>query len=247
MSELPEAKVAAAVVKWLRERGWQVYQEVAAGPIADIVATQQHGKALIAWIIECKVQLGLAVIDQALHWKLYGMAHFVSVATPRANSRAPRHAINALLVDNGIGQLEVEPSWSGDGHVLERLEPAFFRGVGRSGNSIRDIRTYLREEQKTHVAAGTANGGHWSDFKDTCQKVSRYVHEHPGTTLKALLDAVDTHYASKASARSTLAHWIEKGKVPGVRIERSGRALLLQPDDAPAQQLAMGEPCPPTS
>ncbi len=226
-----EAHVAAAVVEWLRTSGWEVYQEVAHGPVADIVAVQEHGKTRICWIIECKTSVSLTLLDQALHWKRQAAAHFVSIATPLPRGRYPSTVLATLLHDHDIGRIEVQHA----GYVYERRAAGFTRRLGEHA----DIRRALREEQKTHVAAGTANGGHWSDFKDTCRRVSEYVAAHPGTTLKAMLDDVDTHYSSKASARSALAHWIEKGKVERVRLERSGRALLLYPTDAPAQQLAM--------
>jgi hypothetical protein len=53
--------------------------------------------------------------------------------------------------------------------------------------------------------------------------------EHPGCSMKEALDNIETHYASKASARSSMVVWIERGKVPSVRLERDGRRLILKP------------------
>jgi hypothetical protein len=37
------------------------------------------------------------------------------------------------------------------------------------------------------------------------------------------------HYSTDATAIGALKKWIEVGKVPGVRLERDGRALRLYP------------------
>lgn len=51
-----ESEMAAVLVEDLRERGWEVYQEVTVnGCACDIVATQ--GK--IIWAIETKLSMGL--------------------------------------------------------------------------------------------------------------------------------------------------------------------------------------------
>jgi hypothetical protein len=40
------------------------------------------------------------------------------------------------------------------------------------------------------------------------------------------------HYGSDNTAISSLAKWIEDGKVPGIRMEREGRALKLYPQES---------------
>ena len=54
MAATSEQDLAAIVVGWLTERGWDVYQEVAImGKVADIVAV----RGPCVWIVECKVRL----------------------------------------------------------------------------------------------------------------------------------------------------------------------------------------------
>jgi hypothetical protein len=110
---LKETEVAAAVVAWLEEAGWDVYQEVQVkrfGRIADIVAVMERR----VWIIECKTSLSMAVIGQAYDWQ--ESVHWVSVAVPILAKRKGGYPIrgqrprfvNRVLRDYGIGLIKVE-------------------------------------------------------------------------------------------------------------------------------------------
>lgn len=215
-----ESALAAVVVKWLVTQGWEVYQEVDAGGVCDIVGV----RGPVLWAIETKLQFGSAVLEQASNW--LGSAHLVSVATPFSRSR------RGPLVDwcdwKGVGWLIVTPEvWSGVGRAIEeRLQPALRRKIGNR------LRKALREEQKTECAAGGAGGGHFTAFRGTCREVAKAVREKPGITIKELVDGITHHYASKSSARSSLVYWIERGKVAGVRVDREGKALRLYPAEA---------------
>lgn len=93
----------------------------------------------------------------------------------------------------------------------------------------------LQPEHKTHAKAGAIGaGGRWTPFRNTCEQLARIVRSQPGVTLKAAVDELKHHYASDAGARSSLAHWIERGKVPGVRLSRSHGthgSLVLHPTE----------------
>jgi hypothetical protein len=90
MTRRPETDIARPVVAWLQAQGWTVYQEVQhQGCVADIVAV----RGPLLWVIECKAQLGLAVLGQALGWQ--GHAHAISVAVmsdpkPKDKLKKPR-------------------------------------------------------------------------------------------------------------------------------------------------------------
>lgn len=123
-----ETELAQAVIWWLQDYQWEVYQEVqvfAYGDIADIVAVQNG----IYWIIECKTTLNLEVMGQALAWKYF--AHYVSVATPAAcRPSKGRELARKILRDKGIGLLAVSV-----GHEITEKESASLyrtphKGVG---------------------------------------------------------------------------------------------------------------------
>jgi len=46
-------------------------------------------------------------------------------------------------------------------------------------------------------------------------------------------DAVHTHYASKATAKSALAKWIRTDAIKGVMLRHNGQRLVLYPEDTP--------------
>jgi hypothetical protein len=222
--KLSEQQLAAGVVSWLESRGWDVYQEVeGAGGRADIVALLGR----LCWVIECKLLLGWDVCEQALYHR--PGAHMISVATPARRRSMFAHKILETL---GIGHIEVESAWMGYGdkdrnlfNVAERIRPQLHRHLVES----RDMRTKVHPEHKTHAAAGSNIGGQVTAFKLTAYAVRDYVKEHPGATFKEVLDQVETHYASKGSARAHLSYWIERGKVKGLRLERTGRKMKLFP------------------
>lgn len=48
----------------------------------------------------------------------------------------------------------------------------------------------------------------------------------------SLVEAVPTHYKTKAIARATLPHWIMGGKIAGVHARAEGAAIRVYPGDA---------------
>jgi len=217
-----EEQLAAHVVAWLQEWHWDVYQEVAAltnDAVADIVAVQGP----LLYVIECKRSLSLQVIAQAERWRCY--ANLVSVATPAGRERAQHgFARRHLFEPLGIGWLKVDGpiSDSCDG-IRERVTPRKHR------RTIARLRDALRDEHRTFAKAGNARGSYWTPFQATCREVQAAVSKRPGITMKELVDSIRHHYASTASARNTLAKWIQQGIVEGVEARREGRALRLYP------------------
>ncbi len=225
----PETAVAAPVVAWLEEQGWDVYQEVTfGGPIADIVAT----RGPLVLVVECKTSLSLDVIEQAAGW--VQAAHLVFVAVPQARSH--RSFAERVLRWQGVGMLLVDipkrytPTYGATAAELvrQRVEAPLHR---RAPGSDR-LRAALRPEHKTAAPAGHAGGSRWTPFRETAERVARAVAARPGITLKELLSDTSTHYRSVAAARSSLTKWIEAGVVKGVRLERDGKALRLWPEKA---------------
>lgn len=244
-----EVEVAAPVVAWLRAGGWDVYQEVRLGASCDIVATRGR----LIWAVEVKTAFGIAVVEQAKGWVEH--AHYVSVAVPHRNARLSAHPQSVLglaLHTWGIGVLGVRPVsylYAEDADpaspqlVQHVLAPPLHRKVDNR------LRAVLCEEQKTYLAAGSPFGSGWSPYKATIQNLRSLVKKHPGLNLREAIKGraptlddpvgivgIAHHYGTDATAISSLRHWIDAGKVPGVRIKYENKAIPLYPEENDAEK-----------
>ena len=220
-----ESDLALAVISYLEDLQWEVFQEVqigAGGDIADLVARQRH----LIWVIELKKSLSLEVIAQAALWTR--RAHFASVAVPapRASRRTKGQWLAEEVLEwKGVGCLHVsEPNSYSEALVQGKVQPRLHRKALAS--SLRDV---LCEEHKTFATAGNAEGRRWTPFQRTCQAVLQAVGRKPGMSIKELVDCIDHHYASDKGARGHLATWIKVGTVAGVEARAEGRSLRVYP------------------
>jgi len=223
---LKEVDLAREVVEWLRGDRWEVYQEVTyRGGIADIVAVRDDH---LVWIIECKTTRSCAVIEQAAAWR--GLAHYRSIATPPFRETGRRVDVRQFfMLHDGIGHLVVsETTRFMGGPVRVHLEPKLDRHARGSA-----MRSVLREEHKTYAEAGNSRGDRYTPFQATCDQVRALLKIRPGVTMKELVGSIQHHYASTATARSSLAHWIQAGVIQGVRAEKDGRALRVYLEEGP--------------
>lgn len=219
-----EEDFAATIVAWLRDMGWEVYQEVEPrrnDGVADIVAT----RGPLVWIIEVKLAPTWELLYQATMWEHW--AHYVSVAVPTTGaSKQHRFVFKAYCHDHGIGLLQTK-SFDLNGHwVEEEIAPRFVRRAGHVGL----VRAALTDRHKDYVRAGNAKGLRYTPFKATCEEVARRVKEKPGLTLKECIDGLNHHYHSTATARNCISKWARRGVIEGVRAERDGKLLRLYPD-----------------
>lgn len=211
-----EQQVAETVVAYLDALGADVYQEVeVAGGVADIVAKVRAEY----WIVEVKTTFSLRLIYQAIDRRR--LAHRVFVATPLTRRSRASEICDAL----GIGLWDVTV---GDAYCSPRIDELLH---GRRWNVGQvDLASQLQPEHKTHAKAGAIGaGGRWTPFRQTCEELARIVRLHPGITVKAAVAEIKHHYRSKASAISSLVHWVERGKIDGVRLDRTAPVLALQP------------------
>lgn len=212
-----EEALAAHVVQWLEGQGYDVYQEVPltqSGAAPDIIAVSGR----IVWIIECKLSLGLSVLAQADGWR--NRAHFRSVAVPETRDQAFACEVAQKL---GIGVITLlnDPY---SPQIKQKAPAQFFRRAAANLTLAK-----LKPEHKTFAKAGTASGHRFTEYRSTCESVRIVVQREPGITLTELMTRVTTHYASPATARSTLVQRIEQKLVPGVRLEREGKLIRLYP------------------
>lgn len=212
---MKETELAEAVIAWLEEQHWDVYQEVqvyALGRIADIVAV----RGPLVYVIECKTSLSLTVLDQARRWR----SHLRSIAVPKRKHKRYRTHDRDSAYDIAkrfyeIGVLEISKHTSFDEsvetwHVDEIVPPKLKRDFHLSAQRIRET---LLPGHKTHKAAGSPSiGGHWTPYKSTMVSVENFIKMNPGCTFREIGDDLGKmHYSSTASAignlRAALMNW----------------------------------------
>ena len=200
--KMSEQELAAILVSYLENDGWEVFQEVDTEHwgIADIIAKRDG----IIWAIETKTSLNLDVMQQA--WRKRPHAHFISVAFPAPRRRAEDFATQVCKT-MGIGILHISSG------VLERNKGVAFKKIGTA------ISSRLREEHKTYAKAGSAKGGYWTPYKDTCEKLLAVVQAEPGIRVKDAVLKIQHHYKTNTTAAACLVKWSARGTVPGIRFE----------------------------
>lgn len=225
MKPASEADLARVVVEWLTFRGFDVYQEVelvARGIRADIVA--RRGPELT--IVETKTSASLALVAQAMERRRF--AHRVYLAAPSVRG------VVELCDELGIGALAVHVgdestyAWRGETPFANPSSVDEIVQSRRWNTRPLKLASKLRPEHKTACAAGSPTGGHWSRWRDTCAQLARVVADEPGMSAACAIAKTRHHYASAKSARASLLRDIERGVIPGVRVE----AGLLYPNNA---------------
>lgn len=208
-----EAQLVERAAEWLRADGWDVHFEVApwgAGAArADLVGVRGP---LLA-VVECKLSLSLAVLEQCQTWTRF--AHLVWAAVPRGK----RNGFALQVADwMGTGIMSLgEEGWARSVLQLPRLR----RGIDAK------LKRALNEDQKRTVP-GT-NSGYSTPFRETCTRLLVAVRDAGGRlAVKAAMADLRHHYSSAACARASLIERTERGVVPGLSIERSGRDVFFR-------------------
>lgn len=203
-----EADLAAVVVAWLVETGYDVYQEVELVPRgirADIVARRSAELT----IVETKTSGSLALIGQVMERRRF--AHRVYLACPH-----PSIVLRDVGAELGIGVLAVRAGTDARYDTHRVVEQVASR---RWNTRPLKLSARLRPEHKTACAAGSPTGGHWSRWRDTCAQIEAVARANPGIALRQAVAQVQHHYASGRGAVASLAECIRRGAVPGLRLE----------------------------
>lgn len=210
-----EIEVAEIIIPYLKEMGWEVYQEVEIhhhGGIADIVATQGN----LVWVLECKRTLSLSLMAQAEGWKK--LAHYVSIVVPMKKRWTSQRLLERILDYLGIGCYMVSKP-----DIISEFAPV---KLNRKANSDR-IRKNLTELHKTWAKAGNARGSRYTPFQHTKDNLIHEVKKHPGITIKELILSIDHHYNSEASAKGSILQWIHKGVIKELELKHEGRGYKV--------------------
>lgn len=217
---MTEADLAAAVSAWLRSDGWRTFHEVPMGcGRADIVAVR--GGALV-WVVETKLRGGIDVLEQALERRRCG-ASAVLVATPRARGGAFGRVAHQL----GIGVIEVND--------LKQPRLAAWPEYHRHARA-RELVRQLAPEQEVQVA-GKASGSYWTPFKSFVRDFVEFMSRSSGPMPlgeAAQADAIKRckPHHELAQLKRYLVWSVEKGLIPGVRLEGAGKFRAVVYDKA---------------
>lgn len=188
-----EVDLAKQLIGWLKAQNWEVWQEVKLSkyicPIHDIIAV----KGNITWCIECKLSFSLKVIDQVYRSNTI----LKSIAVPNMDSFG-RIVCNKF----GIGIITVKKN----GSINECVNSKIFRENYKESKNIIEI---LKTIPQNYSEAGS-KVGYWSPYKNTIRDVRFFIKEHPGCKIKDIMVDLKHHYASDASARSSLKYSLEK-------------------------------------
>jgi hypothetical protein len=209
-----EAELVGRAAEWLRADGWDCFYEVApwgsGAARADIVATRGP---LLA-VVECKMALSLALLEQCEAWRPYANVTWAAVPYGNRSRFATRVASDWLGV--GVMSLQAE-TWARD--VL--VAPALRRRVDEK------LRNALDPSQQ-RTAPGAA-GGFRTPFRATCERLLESVRVAGGRLpVKQAMTELQHHYSSAACARASLIERTERGVVPGLRLAREGRAVFFE-------------------
>lgn len=216
-----EQELAEHVIKWLKGKGYEVWEEVQPkrnASYADIVA--QKDDELI--IVECKKSYGASLISDAMKWVSY--ADRVAMAYPKRNWRDRRilRAYKAI-----VGMYEIE-EWEVD-KSLHKPYVFVKKEKRRDDPPLKNyITESLRPEHKEWAKAGSKDAQRVTDFQLTKYHLIEYVKKHQGTTLKEAVPNIGHHYASDESAYGSLVKYIEKGDIiKEITNEGTGRYMKL--------------------
>lgn len=217
---MTEQDAAALVVTYLSELGFEVYQEVTfpEGVIADIVAV----RGLECWIVEVKTAWSLALLEQCRQHKLWGHGNRIFAAVPISRNQEDHQR---LFLDCGFGTILIGcAAPTGTGPKLGKMAPKL------TWRPIQTTLKMLHSGYQTSAKAGAPSAaGRWTPFAQTCRFLHQEVLKEPGLSVKDAMSRIKHHYASEASARSSMLSWIEAGRMPGVRAERDGKLFRLFP------------------
>ena len=219
-----EAELAALVMARLEADGWDCYPEAQFRSYlgrADIAA--KRGRIL--WVVECKTTFGLSVIAQARAWK--GYANYRSVAVPMGRSSGGRSMASEICALLGIGILEVgkDRVYGGtDNRVRELIRPRLDRKVGYG------LVDCLHPDMKRYAPGTTSGEGYSTPFSRTMDRCIEFIKERPGCTVKELIESIDHHYASLASAKTAIPYWLDSPKFP-VDVRKEKGRLRLYPNE----------------
>lgn len=216
---MSEAELAQLLIDDLEKHGYEIFKEVCASGSnirCDCFLVKRDGNGMVveSVAIETKTTFSLKVINQAYLWMPHANTVYVGVPPAKRSESSTRRFALAVCKKFGIGVYEV---WE-NGRVKEVVAP-----VSNPSPAL----PVLYEQQKDY-SAGNDTSSYYTAFKHTIGQFNR-VMEQKGerVLLNDIIAEIDHHYASPASARSTMQKYIKTGVIPGYRIEKIENKLWV--------------------
>ena len=182
---------------------YEIYKEVPGYGIIDIVA--KSGPITIA--VEVKVRLDFRVIEQAKNNMQYCTYSYIAVPASVRKSFGYQ-----ICRDYGIGVLSCRESC-----INEEVIPKI--------NRKRKYYLLHLEEYMKRSVAGSRND-RITAFKATIERMTLYIKQHPGCTLKECLEKIDFHWGNIYSAKGSVYQWIRRGIITEFKLE-NGKLILI--------------------
>lgn len=216
---MTEAELALKFIDWLE--GFDIYKEVPAGGIIDIVAVRDKWRLCV----EVKMHLSFEVIWQAHSARRFG--HYAYAAVPV--KKWGLHPAQIKLCQHlGVGVLAYKdlPQYGynkGRGEIREVIAPALNRRPGR---------ITLEDYMKRSVAGSqneriTAFGFFVEQLTDT---VLRYARTETGMTIPEAWEKINyRHYGSLSGFKRSIADYCNGRVIKNVEY-RDGKLFYKKPE-----------------
>lgn len=160
--------------------------------------------------VELKLNLNLQVIYQA--YTNTDFSHYTFIAIPKKSvMRIKKDFIVSICRALNIGILIV-----GNIHSDFKTELYFHEIIERNPKK----KLKLLEGQKTFSQGGEANGACYTEFKQTCENIIKFLNtcENKSCDFDFMIDNINHHYKNKPSAKSSLKKYIADGIIKGVKV-----------------------------
>lgn len=211
--EVTEVELCEIVKKTNMFHGFILHEEVGMdvnGNSCDMVYHRDDE----VYCIEAKLDFNFEVVAQAARWVKKATKSYIAIPYKKVTwkyGKCPKVdvcnalGIGIILVDN-VDACFMRPSFNPiqiHDHVWQQEFPNkadmdFWKPIfERIGNN--------------KVKAGSQHGDRSTPFSRTIEAMRKAAIEHPGYTLKQLLEITPTHYCNKESAASAIRSWASKG------------------------------------
>lgn len=213
---MKETDLAATVIDWLSELGWDTFPEVQLrnrGPRADIVAIKND----MTWVIETKLSMNLHLMEQAIRWQELG-ALYVSMCIPFVSRRkAGKNYWHSRVVDNfcrekGIGLIFANPP-----EVFKMIPAKLCRYNYHRRHYILDC---LDTRMKDYQAGSSSSEGYSTQRQRVLEDALQIIRQQPGCTLSDLVHRVKTNYRVRTKAKKYILRTLEQ--TDGVEVTHQG-------------------------
>ena len=240
-----EAQIAAVVMAEMQDQGWNCYPEVEiSGGRADIIGVQSFPfmpNRQCVMIVETKTSWSLSLLEQA--WNRTAFAHYVLIAAPTQ----PSFFYERLCRERGIGMIRFEKSADLRIDRYKALEPRLQRHRDAHKLNRKDrqsgrlpywgpdyVLARLHEDMKRYAPGTQSSGGFSTPFRRTMDRCEKFVRDHPGSTVKEIIEAVDNHYANISGFKQGVLKWLDKRD--GIEARNEGGRFRFYPEGAPSIQ-----------